>query len=318
IFSPSNITANVGDVVSFAFLTKNHSVTQSSFASPCEPLARGVDSGFQSVAANATNVHEFSIAINNASKPLFSSRHKRPVNECQRGMVFSINQAPNSAKSFAAFQAAAVTSAAATGAASATPSAAAKSSGSDILSFADFQANAEADVLPAKTGAATASAAPASATSAASNILVLVGANNSDIFSPSNISAKVGDVVTFQFVSKNHSVTQTSFAKPCSALLAGGVDSGFQPALLNAPAFPTFSFTVNNASTPLFFTSTQAAIASECNKGMVFSINQDPNSAVKSFADFLANAEVDILPAVKASKQGRRMHARDFANAARR
>ncbi|KAJ7808117.1 hypothetical protein B0H14DRAFT_3762730, partial [Mycena olivaceomarginata] len=125
-------------------------------------------------------------------------------------------------------------------------------------------------------------------TSPASNILVLVRANNSDTFSPSNISANVGDVVTFQFVSKNHSVTQTTFAKPCSVLLAGGVDSGFQPALLNAPAFPTFSFTVNNASTLLFFTSTQAAY---CNKGMVFSINQDPNSAVKSFADFQANAE---------------------------
>ncbi|KAF8184530.1 hypothetical protein K438DRAFT_1974324 [Mycena galopus ATCC 62051] len=30
--SPSNITAKVGDVVSFAFLIMNHSVTQSSFA----------------------------------------------------------------------------------------------------------------------------------------------------------------------------------------------------------------------------------------------------------------------------------------------
>ncbi|KAJ7880519.1 hypothetical protein B0H14DRAFT_2435681 [Mycena olivaceomarginata] len=200
IFSPSNITANVGDVVSFAFLTKNHSVTQSSFASPCEPLAGGVDSGFQSVAANGSNIPEFSIAIN-ASKPLFFfSAQTVPTNECQRGMVFSINQAPNSAKSFATFQAAAVASATATGAASATPSAAAKSSGSEIL--------------------------------------VQVGANNSDIFSPSNISANIGDIVTFQFVSKNHSVTQTTFAKPCSALLAGGVDSGFQPVLVNCGSVP--------------------------------------------------------------------------------
>jgi ribosomal protein L10 len=66
-------------------------------------------------------------------------------------MVFSINQDPNSA----------------------------------IKSFTDFQANAEADVPPAKTGAATASAAPASATSAASNIPVLVGANNSVGFAQS-------------------------------------------------------------------------------------------------------------------------------------
>ncbi|KAF8144704.1 hypothetical protein K438DRAFT_1992621 [Mycena galopus ATCC 62051] len=276
-FSPSNITANVGDVVSFTFLTKNHSVTQSSFASPCEPLAGGVNSGFQFVAT--TNAPEFSIAINNASKPLFFfSAQTVPVNECQRGMVFSINQAPNSAKSFAAFQAAAVASATATGAASANPSAAVKLSGSEIL--------------------------------------VQVGASNSDIFSPSNISANVGDIVTFQFVSKNHSVTQTTFAKPCSNLLAGGVDSGFQPALVNVTAFPTFSFAVNNASTPLFFTSTQTAIASECNKGMVFSINQNPNSAVKTFADFQANAEADILPPATGRKQGRRMHVRDFASAA--
>jgi hypothetical protein len=51
---------------------------------------------------------------------------------------------------------------------------------------------------------------------------------------------------------------------------------------------------------------------------MVFSINQDPNSAVKSFADFQANAEADVLPAAKASKQGRRMHARDFVKVARK
>jgi hypothetical protein len=52
-------------------LILSQSVTESSFASPCKPLAGGVDSGFQSVAADATNIPEFSIAINNASKPLF-------------------------------------------------------------------------------------------------------------------------------------------------------------------------------------------------------------------------------------------------------
>jgi hypothetical protein len=66
-------------------------------------------------------------------------------------MVFSINQDPNSAKS-----------------------------------FAEFQANAEADVPLSKTGAAAASAAPpATTTSPASNILVLVGANNSVGFAQS-------------------------------------------------------------------------------------------------------------------------------------
>ncbi|KAJ6527756.1 hypothetical protein B0H19DRAFT_1214657 [Mycena capillaripes] len=285
IFSPSNITANVGDVVSFEFLTKNHSVTQSSFASPCEPLAGGIDSGFQPVAANATEVPEFSFTIANGSKQFFFfSKQTVPANECNKGMVFSINQDPNSA----------------------------------VKSFAAFQANAEADI-PASTATAVdtaskATAAPAKASSG-SEILVQVGADNSLTFSPSNISANVGDTVTFQFLSKNHSVTQTTFAEPCSSPLFGGIDSGFQPVSPNSTAFPQFSFTLNNASTPLFFFSKQDVLVNECNKGMVFSINQDPNSA-QSFAAFQANAEADIRPAAKVNKKGRRVHARDFSKVA--
>jgi plastocyanin len=51
-FTPSNITANPGDTITFQFQQKNHTVTQSSFASPCKPLAStsttgqvGFDSG---------------------------------------------------------------------------------------------------------------------------------------------------------------------------------------------------------------------------------------------------------------------------------
>ncbi|KAJ7029922.1 hypothetical protein C8F04DRAFT_962333, partial [Mycena alexandri] len=131
-------------------------------------------------------------------------------------------------------------------------------------------------------------------------------------FSPSNISANVGDVVTFQFLAKNHSVTQTTFAEPCSSPLFGGIDSGFQPVSPNSTATPQFSFTVNNANTPLFFFSAQTAVVNECNTGMVFSINQDPNSA-ESFAAFQANAKTDIQPAAKVNKEERRVHARDFA-----
>ncbi|KAJ7337704.1 hypothetical protein DFH08DRAFT_964665 [Mycena albidolilacea] len=70
------------------------SVTQSSFASPCVPQAQGVDSGFQAVAPNAIAVPEFSFTLDNASTR-YSSRR----------MVFSINANPDSAKSFAVFQA---------------------------------------------------------------------------------------------------------------------------------------------------------------------------------------------------------------------
>ncbi|KAJ7025102.1 hypothetical protein C8F04DRAFT_142643 [Mycena alexandri] len=276
-FSPSNISANTGDTVSFQFLNGNHSVTESSFASPCEPLAGGIDSGLQFVAANSTEIPEFSFTITNGLKQFFFfSKQTVPVNECNKGMVFSINQDPNSA----------------------------------VKSFAAFQANAKADI-PASTASAVgtkATAVPAKASSG-SEILVQVGADDSLTFSPSNISAKAGDTVTFQFLSKNHSVTQTTFAEPCSSPLFGGIDSGFQPIAPNATAIPQFSFTLNNANTPLFFFSKQGA---ECTKGMVFSINQDPNS-VKSFAAFQANAEADIRPAAKGNKRGRRVHARDFS-----
>ncbi|KAJ7776967.1 hypothetical protein DFH07DRAFT_33238 [Mycena maculata] len=291
-FSPSNITAAVGDVINFQFENKNHSVTQSSFASPCVPLAGGVDSGFEPIALNATALPTFSFTLNNASTPLFFfSKQNVLVNECQAGMVFSINADPDSAKSFAAFQAAAEASAAP----SASASSASASSGSDIL--------------------------------------VLVGQDNTLTFSPSNITANVGDTVTFQFESKNHSVTQSSFASPCVPL-AGGVDSGFEPVAFNATALPTFSFILNNASTPFFFFSKQNVLVNECQAGMVFSINADPDSG-KSFAAFQAaaetgaapsassstptgqsNAEASDTPSAKVHKKPHRKHPRDFTSAA--
>jgi plastocyanin len=40
-FQPSNITAQPGDAITFEFHQKNHTVTQSSFANPCQMLASG-------------------------------------------------------------------------------------------------------------------------------------------------------------------------------------------------------------------------------------------------------------------------------------
>jgi len=47
-FEPNNVVANIGDIVEFKFLPKNHSVAQSSFDKPCEPLtdASGAQTGF--------------------------------------------------------------------------------------------------------------------------------------------------------------------------------------------------------------------------------------------------------------------------------
>ncbi|MDK0628442.1 hypothetical protein P5F04_16440, partial [Clostridium perfringens] len=47
-FIPNDITAANGTTVTFRFTGApgNHTVTQSSFADPCNPLAGGFDSGF--------------------------------------------------------------------------------------------------------------------------------------------------------------------------------------------------------------------------------------------------------------------------------
>ncbi|KAJ3478670.1 hypothetical protein NLI96_g9600 [Meripilus lineatus] len=107
-FTPTEITAAAGDSVSFQFLSKNHTVTQSTFASPCANLTQAdgtvVDSGFQPVAANATSFMQWTFTINNASAPLWF--YCRQANHCKAGMVFAIN--PTAEKSFAAFQAAAM------------------------------------------------------------------------------------------------------------------------------------------------------------------------------------------------------------------
>lgn len=126
-------------------------------------------------------------------------------------------------------------------------------------------------------------------------IPVSVGFNNQLVFNPANISAQVGDVVAFTFLNKNHSVTQSTFATPChrQTTPAEGISSGFQPVAANATELPEFSFTVNNASTPLWFYCGQTNPESHCNHGMVFSVNADPDS-LKSFAAYQALAATDI------------------------
>ncbi|PBK74984.1 Cupredoxin [Armillaria solidipes] len=124
-------------------------------------------------------------------------------------------------------------------------------------------------------------AAIASIASAA-NITVKVGENSGLTFDPTSVTAAVGDVVQFEFLAKNHTVTQSTFAVPCEKMTTPteGVDSGYVPVANGTTAFPTWSFTVNNASAPLWFYCAQTG---HCAKGMVFAINPTAN---KSFAAF--------------------------------
>jgi len=110
-YNPSNITAQPGDRVTFEFHVKNHTVTQSSFDSPCQKLSSsstsgqlGFDSGFMPVSANATTFPTYTITVND-SAPIWA--YCQQVNHCSQGMVFSVNanETAGSAKTFGAFQA---------------------------------------------------------------------------------------------------------------------------------------------------------------------------------------------------------------------
>jgi plastocyanin len=123
-YNPPQVTAAVGDTIQFVFMPKNHTVTQSTFAAPCQAMPNGLDSGFVPVAANATSTQAFTITVNTTDPLWFYCRQVEYVT-CStpfrlsffglimcaffshwiNGMVFAVN--PTANKTFAAFQAAA-------------------------------------------------------------------------------------------------------------------------------------------------------------------------------------------------------------------
>jgi plastocyanin len=110
-FEPANITAQPGDTITFEFHQKNHTVTQSSFASPCRALSSsstsgqvGFDSGFNPASANATTFPTYTVQVND-TKPIWA--YCRQVGHCADGMVFAANANESSANTFEAFQASA-------------------------------------------------------------------------------------------------------------------------------------------------------------------------------------------------------------------
>ncbi|KAI0341624.1 hypothetical protein BDW22DRAFT_255984 [Trametopsis cervina] len=117
---------------------------------------------------------------------------------------------------------------------------------------------------------------------------VTVGANGALAFSPSSLSnVSLGDVVAFQFVGGNHSVTQSSFGAPCQNLSSNGLDSGFQDITAGSNMAMEYSVTINDTSAPLWFYCRQTIPKNHCQTGMVFAVNPTPE---KTFAAFQAAA----------------------------
>jgi plastocyanin len=116
----------------------------------------------------------------------------------------------------------------------------------------------------------------------AANHQVLVGEGGLT-YTPSSLQAQTGDTVNFIFQAGDHSVTQSTFANPCTKL-AGGIDSGLRSVTAGTTPLPQFSVAVAE-NTPLFFFCSQT---NHCKEGMVFALNP---TATQTFAEFQAKAE---------------------------
>jgi len=94
-FTPNDIRVNVGEMVQFQFAAGNHTVTQSTFDQPCQPIAMhsnitGFHSGFVPAAASAAQNQMSIFTVNvTSTNPIWiycaQGRH------CENGMVMVIN-----------------------------------------------------------------------------------------------------------------------------------------------------------------------------------------------------------------------------------
>lgn len=128
--------------------------------------------------------------------------------------------------------------------------------------------------------------------------------NASLTFTPEATFADPGDQVVYHFNPKNHTVTQSSFAGPCSPK-EGGFDSGFMPVGTDVATANRPTFAVNVTDTqPIWVYCKQASNTpnSHCGAGMVHAINCGADGAPNSFTNF-KNAALAIGTQLKANAQ---------------
>jgi Plastocyanin len=109
-FDPETIEAKVGDTITYTFFARvksfteawprvsstltfcqNHSVVESSFAEPCQPLSGGIFSGFvPTESQDEPSRTTFTIFVDD-EKPIWLYCSQTNGNHCQNGMVHAIN-----------------------------------------------------------------------------------------------------------------------------------------------------------------------------------------------------------------------------------
>lgn len=130
------------------------------------------------------------------------------------------------------------------------------------------------------------------------------GSDGSFVFQPEAIAAEPGDQVVYHFNPKNHTVTQSSFAGPCTRK-EGGFDSGFRAVGADVAVAdrPTYTVLVNDTQ-PIWVYCGQGSNTpnSHCGAGMVHAINCGLDGSPNSFTNF-KNAALAIGAQLQAGAQ---------------
>ena len=209
--------AQPGDSVFFTFRQKNHTITQSSFDSPCQRTVDGFDSGLSvplcDVESPLTDkACSVPVPAENVAGPFpgarFFIRDTQPIwvycrqaNHCQQGMVFAVNPGDQ----FPAFKAKAL------------------ASGNPSVSTSTPPAVSSSPPPPLPTSTSTpvvVNPPPTSTPTTGSDHRVVVGGTGL-LFNPTTVVAQAGDTITFEFRQKNHTATQSTFSDPCKPLISG-------------------------------------------------------------------------------------------------
>ncbi|KAF4451378.1 serine-threonine rich [Fusarium austroafricanum] len=147
--------------------------------------------------------------------------------------------------------------------------------------------NEKVTVTQTVTKGADAGATPPAA---AASHTVTVGGPGGLVYQPEELhNVPIGDTVVFEFLSQNHTVSQSGFEKPCD-LLTGGMDSGFMANPNNTVSPPPQVAMQVMVDTPLWFYCKQG---NHCGQGMVFSINPTAEKTQAKFKELAIQQKGD-------------------------
>ncbi|KDR68800.1 hypothetical protein GALMADRAFT_1031158 [Galerina marginata CBS 339.88] len=135
--------------------------------------------------------------------------------------------------------------------------------------------------------------------------LILVGGNGALAFDPPDITAAAGDTIVFEFQGNNHSVTQSTFANPCTRQIRPslGISSGFMPVAAGTTALPQWLINVDDVTVPLWFFCAQISPVSHCNQGMVLSVNAPAGQTFVQFQESFPYTLLGLRPSNPNNRQ---------------